>query len=445
MTPQPSSPYASRREKLAKIIGDDGVLILTTPQLATRSHDTHYPYRTSSDLYFLTGLTEPEAILVLTPGHDEGDLHLFVQPKDPLREQWEGTRIGPQGAINLFGADQGHSVDDFKTKLPSLIAHRKALYHARGTRTDLDAIIDHTLSSMRTNHHKFAYAPEEVHNPAPLIHQMRAIKDEHELTLMRTSCSIAAKAHALAMAHTRAGLEEYQIQALIEFHFQYNGATAPAYETIVAGGNNANILHYTENKATLKDGDLLLVDAGCEYNYYASDITRTWPVSGKFSPEQRDLYQAVLSLQQELIDACAKHPTFEEISNLYALRSVELLKDLGVLKGDTEDILAKKSHKLYSPHGFGHWLGIDVHDTSPYYNAQGSVQLSPGHVLTIEPGLYIPLESEHVPAGLRGQGVRIEDDILITHNGVEVLTHECPKSIHDIEAITGTKKDTFTI
>ena len=431
------TPHAARRARLMERIGHDAALILVNPEPKQRSHDTSHSYRAHSDFYYLTGFTEAESILVLTPGHDEGDFHLFVPPKDPLKEQWDGVRLGPVGAELELGADKGHTLDEFSARLPQLLAHRKALYHLPGTQKRADHTVKKTLHAMRTTRNKFAYAPGEIHDPSALLQGMRAIKDEVELDLLRHSCAIASEAHERAMRATTPNMTEYQLQAILEYIFKSRGAASPAYETVVAGGVRANILHYIENDAILREGEMVLVDAGCEYRYYASDITRTWPVSGKFSPAQRDLYDAVLALQQELIDACAASPTFEEVSRLTTTRSVEILKDLGVLEGDTEEIIASGAHKRYAPHGFGHWLGIDVHDTAPYHDAHGSVRLSPGHVLTIEPGIYIPLDSEHVPVELRGQGVRIEDDVLITSQGVEILTAACPKAPDTIESIVG--------
>lgn len=442
-TPHADTPHAARRARLMQHIGQDAALILVNPPPRRRSHDTYHSYRADSDFYYLTGFTEAESILVLTPGHDQGDFHLFVPPRDPLKEQWDGIRLGPVGAELELGADQGHDLDDFASRLPELLAHRKALYHSPGTQKRADQIIKKTLRVMRQTRNKFAYAPSELHDPSSLLQGMRAIKDEDELGRLRRSCAIAAEAHERAMRATRANMTEYQLQALIEYVFKARGAAAPAYESVVAGGARANILHYIENDATLRDGEMVLVDAGCEYRYYASDITRTWPVNGAFSPAQRDLYQAVLTLQQELIDLCASHPSFEEVSRHNTRRSVEILKDLGVLEGDTDQLIESGSHKRYAPHGFGHWLGLDVHDTAPYHDAQGSVRLSPGHVLTIEPGIYIPLDSEHVPVELRGQGVRIEDDVLITAQGVDVLTVACPKNPDTIESIVGTEPAPF--
>lgn len=432
-----STPQAIRRQHLIDELGPSTAIILAAPEQATRSHDTHYRYRTDSDLYYLTGFTEPGTILVITPGHDEGQTHLFVRPRDPLKEQWDGYRTGPLGVEGMFGIDRGHPIGDFEDTLPRLLAGRQAVYHTPGHHPGLDAMVQSALESMRKTRHKHDHAPSEVHDVRRLLKRMRAIKDDSEIVLMRTSAEIASQAHQRAMRATAPGMHEYQLQALIEYHFTAQGAMAPAYETIVASGQHANVLHYIENHAIMKEGDMVLVDAGCEYQYYASDITRTWPISGTFSPAQRDLYQAVLELQLELIAACATHPTFDELTQLTTRRSVELLKDLKVLNGDTDKLIEEKAHKLYAPHGFGHWLGIDVHDVSPYHNAQGSVRLRKGHVLTIEPGLYIPLHADNVPVGLRGQGVRIEDDVLITHDGMEILTSSCPKQIADIEAIVG--------
>ncbi len=434
-----SEPYSSRRTTLMDTIGGDAALILASPLKATRSHDTHYRYRTDSDLYYLTGFTEPGTILVLTPGHSDGEVHLFVRPRDPLKEQWDGYRKGPQGVERDHGIERGHILQDFEDTLPRLLAQRRSLYHTRGGHDVLDRQIDDTLKRMRSNRNKHDYAPSQIHDVQRLLRRMRAIKDEHELDLMRVSAQIASEAHQLAMGATRPGMKEYELQALIEYHFTKSGAQAPAYETIVAGGAHANVLHYVENSDTLRDGDMVLIDAGCEYHYYASDITRTWPINGTFTGAQRDLYQAVLTLQLELIEACHARPTVDELTQLTTTRTVELLKDLNTLTGPTDRLIEEKAHKPYAPHSFGHWLGMDVHDPLPYRDAQGSVRCVPGHVLTIEPGLYIPSHAEHVHEGLRGQGVRIEDDVLITPQGVEVLTHSCPKEIEALEAVIGSR------
>ena len=429
--------YATRRLALADAIGDRAAAILVAPAPASRSHDTYYPYRTDSDLYYLTGFDEPEAVMVFVPGHELGDLHLFVRPRDAFKEQWEGRRVGPRGVEERFEADRGRAIEELEEALPDLLAHRERLYYEPGSHRLHDECIARVVASMRRARGRYEYAPSARYDLRRLTRRMRLLKDDQELALLRTAAEITAQAHLLAMRRTAPGMREYQLKALLEYHFAAHGAQSPAYETIVAGGSNALVMHYIENRDRLNEGDLVLVDAGCEYHHYAADITRTWPVSGRFKPAQRDLYEATLAIQLELIDACASHATISQLNELMARRYVEALRDLGILHGQLEALLEARAHKPYAPHGFGHWLGLDVHDVSPYLDARGSIALRAGHVLTIEPGLYIPLDAEDAPEALRGQGVRIEDDVLITEQGVEILTATCPKAIDALEELVG--------
>lgn len=430
--------FAARRRALMEQIGPDGVLILVTNPTARRSHDTEYPFRAASDILYLSGFSEPEALLVLAPGHEAGEFALFVRARDPLKEQWEGRRAGPEGAREKFGADVAFTIDEVDEELPGFLAGRQRLYYTLGDNPGFDGRITRWLNTLRHRRNQPPAAPEALIDARDLLHEMRLKKDAAEVDAIRRAVQISSEAHVLAMRHCRPGMYEYELQALIEYHFARNGAAAPAYTTIVGAGDNATILHYIENTDRIQDGDVVLIDAGCELGFYAGDITRSFPAGGTFSPAQRDLYQAVLDVQVATIDLIRPGVEFEAIKTASNRGLCQAMLDLGLLQGSVDQLMNEGSYKKYYPHSIGHWLGIDVHDVGSYYASDGtSRRFEPGMVLTIEPGLYVPLGDDSAPEGLRGVGVRIEDNILVTPDGPENLSSDCPKSVEAIESIVG--------
>lgn len=433
-----SQEYKRRRAAFMASMVPGSVAIFVSPPERQRSHDTTYPYRASSDILYLSGFEEPGSILVLAPGHELGDFVMFVRERDPLREQWDGLRAGPEGALARYGADAAYTLAQANELLPELLANRQTLYYTWARELDFDQRIQAMLHALRYRRNAPSAAPVIMRDARDLVHPLRMLKSEEEIEVMRHAAQISAQAHELAMRACRPGVMEYQLQALIEFHFKRHGAHFPAYTSIVGGGANATILHYIENDKPLRDGDVLLIDAGCELGYYAADITRSFPVSGKFSPAQRDLYQGILEAQEAIISECVPGLVYQEIQQRTARRLTQVLIDMKLLKGDLDQLCEAQAFKTYYPHSTGHWLGIDVHDVGAYFGEDGlGLKLAPGHVITIEPGLYIPEHDENAPAELRGVGIRIEDDLLITPQGNENLTISCPKSIDALEAIVG--------
>ncbi len=431
--------FARRRRRLIDEVGEDGAALVVGPPPRNRSNDTDYPYRPSSDVLYLTGFGEPEAVVLLIPGHDDGDFALFVPDRDPNYEQWEGRRAGPEGAKEKYGADQAYNLSELDEKLPELLAGRSTLFYSLGSDPAMDRRVIPWIRDKRHRRNQVSSIPGQVADLRDLLYPQRLVKDEEELVLIRRACEISSEAHILAMKYCRPGMYEYELQALIEYHFRRNGGCAPAYNSIVGAGDNATILHYTDNHSQIDPGDIVLIDAGCEYQYYAGDITRSFPASGSFTPAQRDLYQAVLDIQEAALAEINGNTTVEAIRDLIARRMTEALLNLGVLNGDPEELIEEKAFKKYYPHGFGHPLGVDVHDVGHLrLSEDDDLPLVAGMVLTLEPGIYIPADDESVPEEMRGVGIRIEDDLLVTPDGCENLTQSCPKSVEELEAIVGT-------
>ena len=415
---------------------ENSVAIISSAREATRSHDTEYRFRQDSDFFYLTGFNEPEAIAVIAPSQREQRYTLFVRPRDPEREVWNGRRAGLEGAKSDYGADAAFQIGEFPEKLSELIGGARNLYYRLGADAELDEIIVKQLRRMRLKGQKGAPAPQSVTDPGAILHEMRLFKTEDEIALMQRAADISAEAHREAMREARPGMKEYEIEALIEYIFRRSGASAPAYTTIVGGGANATVLHYVTNDATLRDGELLLIDAGAEYEGYAADITRTFPVAGRFTPAQRDIYSLVLAAQEECIRMVKPGATLDELHR----RSVEILTEgmlrLGILEGDAAKLVEEETYKRFYMHRLGHYLGMDVHDVGLYQLEGQPRPLAPGMVTTIEPGLYIAADAEGVPDKYRGIGVRIEDDLLVTPEGHLVLTGKAPKQIEEIEELT---------
>ncbi|HEV2761981.1 MAG TPA: Xaa-Pro aminopeptidase [Pyrinomonadaceae bacterium] len=411
------------------------VAVLPSAREATRSNDTQFRFRQDSDFYYLTGFDEPDSIAVVAPSHEEHRFVLFVRPRDPERAIWDGPRAGLEGARETYGADAAFDITEFPSKLGDLINNARNLYYRVGADTELDATVIGQIRRMRAMVRKGVHPPTVITDPANILHEMRLVKTEDEIAVMERSAQIAAEAHREAMRAARPGMKEYEVEAVIEFVFRRSGALAPAYTSIVGTGANATILHYVNNNAELKDGDLLLVDAGAEYQGYASDITRTFPVNGRFTPAQRDIYNLVLDAQVQCVRMVKPGITMEEMHQ-HAIRVLtEGMARLGLLEGDPDKLIEEEKYKQFYMHRLGHYLGMDVHDVGRYVVEGEYRPIQPGMVMTVEPGLYIAPDAENVPDKYRGIGVRIEDDVLVTPDGFRVLTHEAPKEIEEIEQL----------
>jgi len=424
--------YARRRAALLNKM-QHGIALITAAPEAVRNGDAHYPYRQDSSFYYLTGFNEPEAALLLIAG-EVAQAILFCREKNMEREIWDGHRYGPSGAQEVFGFDAAFPIADLDTKIVALMGDQPALYYALGADAELDARVLRWRASVQEKSRTGIRAPDALHDVRQLLNEMRLYKDTHELNLMRRAATISSAAHQRAMRHTRPGLYEYQIEAELLHEFCQHGARDPAYTSIVAGGANACTLHYVANDALLHDGDLLLIDAGCELGSYASDITRTFPVNGKFSGAQRDVYELVLAAQAQAI-AAARPGAHWNTPHEAALRVLaQGFIDLKLCTGSVDAVLADGSYRQFYMHRTGHWLGMDVHDVGEYKIGADWRPLEAGMVLTVEPGCYIR-PADNVPEALWNIGIRIEDDVLISATGNEVLSAAAPKTVADIEAV----------
>jgi Xaa-Pro aminopeptidase len=410
------------------------VAIIPGNRETTRSNDTHYRFRQDSDFFYLTGFEEPEAIAVVKPSA-EAKYTLFVRPRDPEREIWDGRRAGIEGAKSEFGAHEAFPIAEFNAKLRDLLEGTDILYYRLGVNRELDDTIIGEINAMLAWNRKPVQPPQTIVNPGSIVHEMRVIKGPDELELMQTAADIAAEAHCEAMKAARPGMQEYQLEALIEQIFRQRGAAGPAYTSIVGAGPNATVLHYINNDGELRDGDLLLVDAGAEYKGYASDITRTFPINGRYTQAQREIYDLVLKAQMSCVEMVRPGITHEQLKQHSIEVLTEGMVELGLLQGKPEDLIKDKKHEQFYMHGLGHMLGIDVHDVGRYYFDGQSRALEPGVVMTVEPGIYISPDTKGVPEKYLGIGVRIEDDVLCTNNGPQVLTSRVPKQAEEIEAL----------
>ncbi len=429
-----NNAYLRRREILRERIGADAVAVVLAAPERPRSRDTLHPYRQDSDFYYLTGFAEPEAAAVFTPGRKDGEYLLFCRPRDPAREIWDGRRAGPEGALRDYGADQAFSTAELAKVLPELLGSRRQVFYTLGSRKSFDRRLASWLNVLKSQSRRGVNAPPELIALDAVLHEMRLIKDAEELALMRRAAEISTQAHRRAMQACRPGRYEYQLAAEIRHEFETNGAT-PAYGSIVGGGVNACILHYVENSAPLRDTDLVLVDAGAEYQNYCADITRSYPVNGKFSGAQRALYEVVLAAQAAAIAQIRPGQHWNQPHEAAVRTLTEGLVALGLLLGDVGELIAHESYKRFFMHSTGHWLGMDVHDVGAYKLNGEWRELVPGMVLTVEPGLYVAPDARDVDARFRGIGIRIEDNVQVTANGAEVLTAAAPKAIADIEAL----------
>lgn len=426
--------FARRREELMNMMGPGSLAVLPAAPERIRNRDTQYPYRQDSDFYYLTGFPEPEAVLVLMPGRPQGQYILFCRERDPTREVWDGARAGQEGAVRDYGADDAFPIDDIDEILPGLIEGREKLYYTMGVDLEFDHRVIGWVNHVRQQARSGAKAPGEFVSLQHLLHEMRLIKSKAEIAVMRRAAQISAAAHRRAMQVCKPGMMEYEIEAEFQAIFRrHNGW--PAYTPIVGGGANACILHYIENNKPLKDGDLLLIDAGVEIDCYASDITRTFPVNGRFSAEQRAVYEIVLQAQEAAIAAIAPGRHWNEFHDAATRVLTEGLISLGIVQGPLEQALAEERYRPFFMHRTGHWLGMDVHDVGDYKIDGEWRLLEPGMVVTVEPGLYIAAGSEGVDRRWWNIGVRIEDDVLVTRDGCEVLTVDVPKRVDEIEAL----------
>ncbi|AUT01616.1 Xaa-Pro aminopeptidase [Nostoc sp. CENA543] len=433
--------YRQRREQLMSKIGN-GTAIFRSAPMAVMHNDVEYNYRQDSDFFYLTGFNEPEAVAVLAPHHQEHRFVLFVQPKEREKEVWTGYRCGVEAAKELYGADEAHPITELDEKLPQYLEKADRIYYHLGRdRHFNDKVLNHYQNLLRT-YPRRGTGPTAIEDTSTILHSMRLIKSEAELEMMRQAAAIAIEAHNQAMAIAKPGRYEYEIQAEIERIFRLRGGMGPAYPSIVASGVNACVLHYIENNRQMQENDLLLIDAGCAYGYYNSDITRTFPVGGKFTPEQKALYEIVLAAQKQAIAQVQPGNTFSSVHDAAVRVLTEGLVELGILKGEVDKLIEEEKYKPYYMHRTSHWLGLDVHDVGVYQHGEGKPQiLQPGQVLTVEPGIYIVPDTklaedqpETDPRWI-GIGIRIEDDVLVTPTGHEVLTDGVPKAVEDVERI----------
>jgi Xaa-Pro aminopeptidase len=429
-----AAEFARRRRQLMRMAGDDAILVLPSAPERIRSRDTHYPYRQDSDLWYLTGFPEPEAVLVLVPGRRHGETLLFCRERDPDREAWDGPRAGPEGAVEAYGVDDAYPIDDLDEILPGLLEGRSRVYYHFGRDTEFDLKLIGWLNRVRARVRQGAQPPHEFLELGHLLDELRLFKSRDEIRLMRRAADISMRAHEAAMRAARPGVAEYVLQAELEREFRRHEAE-PAYGSIVGAGSNACVLHYRANNAVARDGDLVLIDAGAEYRGYAADITRTFPVNGRFSKEQRALHDLVCAAQAAALAQARPGVPYEAGHHAAVEVLVDGLLRLGLLKGKAHKLIAAEGHKGYYPHKTGHWLGLDVHDVGEYRIDGESRLLEPGMAYTIEPGLYIRADDTSVPAKWRGIGVRIEDDVVITKAGHEVLTGALARSADEIEAL----------
>jgi len=432
-----SKEFARRRRQLLRMMGQGGIAILPAAPVRMRSRDAEYTYRQDSDFYYLTGFAEPDAVAVLVPGRDSGEYVVFCRERDRKRELWDGKRQGPEGAIANLGADDAFPIDDIDDILPGMMEPCDRVYYTMGLYSDFDARIADWVNSLRSGLSKGMHTPHEFVALDHLLHDMRLFKSRAEISAMRRSAKVAVNAHKRAMQMTRPGLYEYEVEAEFRHEFRRHNAYV-SYSPIVGSGVNACTLHYVENNQQLRDGDLLLIDAGCELDYYASDITRTFPVNGQFSPEQRAVYEVVLEAQLAAIDKVRKGNHWNEPHDAAVKAVTRGLRKLGLLDGRLPTLIKEGAYREFFMHRTGHWLGIDVHDVGDYKVGDEWRELETGMVMTVEPGVYIS-NSRKVPARWRNIGVRIEDDVAVTSRGPDVLTKGLAKEPDDIEKLMQTR------
>ena len=426
--------YENRRKAFIKKIAG-GVAIFPSALQAMRTHSTEYRYRQDANFYYLTGFEEPEAVCVIAPDHPEHQYVLFVRPRAPELEVWTGKRTGVEGAKERFGADEAYPIEEFDDKISEYIGTSERLYYGFGADDAFNQKIIELLKGFRRHRLREGTGPTTLVDPTDLLADMRLVKDEAELGRIRKAVDISVEAHRAAMQAVRPGMYEYELDSLIDSIYRKNGGTGPAFLTIVARGENATTLHYTTNDCEISDGDLVLIDAGCEFHYYCGDITRTFPANGKFTDTQRAIYQSVLDAQCEIIESIRPGVSIGDPSQKAVEMLTEAMLELGLLDGEKEKIIEEQEYRKFYMHSVGHMLGVEVHDVTKIREGEEYKTFQPGMVMTVEPGLYIDPNSENVPPEYLGIGVRIEDNILVTESGCEVLTAGVPKTIDEIETL----------
>jgi len=431
----PRELFASRRKRFIAAI-EDGVAVLPSAPVAVRSNDVEYVYRQDNDFYYLTGFAEPESVAVFAPGNQDGEFILFVRPRDRERETWTGRRAGVEGAMAEFGADRAYTIDELDHVLPELLARVEKIYYPLGNNEPMNQRMVGWLRQCQAMRPRSGAGANSLLDPREILHEMRLFKEPEELEVMRRAIAISNQAHQRAMREARGGKREWTVEAAIDYAFRSEGAAGPSYPSIVASGPNATILHYINNDREMRNGELLLIDAGCEYDFYASDITRTFPIGARFSPVQRDLYQLVLDAQLKGIEITKPGISIDDVHDAALRVLVEGMRTLKLLEGSADEIIAKGTYRRFYMHRTSHWLGMDVHDVGNYRKHGKPRLLEPAMVLTCEPGIYIAPDDEQAPAEMRGIGIRIEDDVLVTPEGHEVLSAAVPKQIAEIEALT---------
>ncbi len=426
--------FQRRRKRLMDMMGDECIAIIPTSPIRIRNRDVEYPFRHDSDFYYLTGFAEPESVAVLIPGRQSGEYILFCRERDAKMETWNGLRAGLEGAVEQYNADDAFPIEDLDDILPGLLGDQERIYYTMGNDPGFDQRVVSWVKQVRDQARSGISAPDEFISLNHILHDMRLYKSRQEIKAMRQAARITAAAHKRAMQVCRPGLFEYQLEAELTHEFMRKGARSAAYASIVGSGANSCILHYTDNDAELIDGDILLIDAGAEYESYASDVSRTFPVNGVFSNEQRDVYSVVLAAQQAAIDAVQPGNHWNDPHEAAVQTITRGLVSLGILKGRVRTLIKDKAYAKYYMHRTGHWLGMDVHDVGDYKVDGEWRMLEPGMVLTIEPGLYLT-PGRGLARKWWDIGVRIEDNVLVTKDGHDVLSKDTPKSIDEIEAL----------
>ena len=429
--------FLRRRQRLMELMEDLSIAVIPTAPVRPRNRDVEYPYRPDSDFFYLTGFDEPEAVAVLVPGRPQGEFILFCRERDPAKEQWDGARAGLEGACDRYGADDAFPIGDLDDILPGLLENRATVYYAMGFYPEFDHRVIGWVSRVRERSRVGVNSPAEFVALDRIVHDMRLLKTRQEMRALNRAMEISTDAHQRAMAACRPGMYEYEIEAELRYEFVRQGARAVAYPPIVAGGANACVLHYTDNADVLKDGELLLIDAGAEYDYYAADITRTFPINGRFSAEQRAVYELVLDAQLAAIDKARPGNHWNDPHEAAVEVLARGLVDLGLLKGRVSTVIEKERYRKFFIHRTGHWLGMDVHDVGDYKIGDQWRVLEPGMVMTVEPGVYVKGPDKSVHRRWWDIGVRIEDDVLVTRGEPQVLTGGAPKAVDDVEALVG--------
>lgn len=431
----PKAEYARRRKALMAQMVPNSIAILPAAAVAIRNRDVEHVYRQDSDFQYLSGFPEPEAVIALIPGREHGEYVLFCRERNPERELWDGLRAGQEGAVSDYGADDAFPIADIDEILPGLIEGRERVYSAMGSNPEFDRRLMDWINVIRSKARLGAQPPNEFVALDHLLHDMRLYKSAAEVKVMRAAADISVRAHVRAMQACRAGLYEYSLEAELDYEFRKGGAKMPAYGSIVAAGRNGCILHYQQNDAPLREGDLVLIDAGCEIDCYASDITRTFPVSGRFSPEQKAIYELVLKAQAAAFAEIAPGKHWNHAHEATVRVITTGLVELGLLEGDVQALIDSEAYRAFYMHRAGHWLGMDVHDVGEYKVGGEWRVLEPGMALTVEPGIYIGADNQAVAKKWRGIGVRIEDDVVVTRQGCEILTSGVPRTVAEIEAL----------